>query len=795
LADTAAEPAAAGHDPASAAGGAGAGGAGAAGALRPVLGYCDRLTYRQGETVPVRAAGRGPVRVRLVRLQHPPDDPDWPVPLTTPVASVPEEIVSTAPQPVYPGSYLHVPGCTPLTAAAGLTASLYALPTRPAAGHPQALLSTLNPAGDGGVALVLDEDGHLSAWFGRTGGPAGQLRSPVPLLARYWHIITVTLDAAAGRVTLAHRPLAPVPGGAARWHGSARDPALQPASEPALLVGAARLPGTPAATRLPGQPGAGTTFNGKLEAPALAASAVPEADVPGLDPVAVAALDGVIGAWDFARDQGAAAVPDASGHGRPGELVNRPARAVTGVRWDRDVHDWTRAPEQYAAIHFHDDDLDDCRWPAVARLALPADLPTGAYGIELTELAGGGAAAGGATDVVPVIVTPSAGRAPAGPVLVVLPTFTYVAYANGAGRGEQIDYVAAGLAAATAPDYPDHERLTTFPEITGSLYDEHGDGSGQMYSSPRRPLLTCRPDWKSNWREAYRHLGADLYLPAWLDKLGIGYDVVTDHTVHEQGADLLGRYAAVLTGTHPEYVSRPMMDACTAYLGSGGCLLYLGGNGFYWVTAEDPEVPELVEVRRGHAGTRTWTSAPGECYHSLTGELGGLWRYRGLPPNELVGVGMAAQGADGGGSAYRRTPASHDGPAAFLFDGVAGEVIGATGFDMGAAASDEVDRFDVANGSPPWGTVVATAAELSEFYKLTVEELQITREHTGGDHEPGVRADLVLIEQESGGFVFSTGSIGWVQSMAPGYFGTDTARVTENALRAALARAGQGGPG
>ena len=38
--------------------------------------------------------------------------------------------------------------------------------------------------------------------------------------------------------------------------------------------------------------------------------------------------------------------------------------------------------------------------------------------------------------------------------------------------------------------------------------------------------------------------------------------------------------------------------------------------------------------------------------------------------------------------------------------------------------------------------------------------------------------------------MFATGSIAWVQSMAPGYFGTDTARVTENALRAALARAG-----
>ena len=49
-------------------------------------------------------------------------------------------------------------------------------------------------------------------------------------------------------------------------------------------------------------------------------------------------------------------------------------------------------------------------------------------------------------------------------------------------------------------------------------------------------------------------------------------------------------------------------------------------------------------------------------------------------------------------------------------------------------------------------------------------------------------ADLVLLEHEAGGFVFSTGSIGWIQSMAVGYFESDTARVTQNALSRALAR-------
>jgi N,N-dimethylformamidase len=748
---------------------------------RPVLGYCDRLTYRQGDSVEVRASGRGPVEVSLVRLNHPPDDPDWPVPLTSLIDAVPAVRATAAPQPVYPGSYLHVDDAGPLASARSVTVSLYVLPTRPCSDHPQVIISTIDPAASGGFALVIDADGALAACWGRDGGPAGQLRSPVPLVPGYWHVVSAAFDEADGSVALAHSPVAAVPGGRGRWTGSAGDAQLRLASEPALLIGAGRLPGCPPAARMPGQPGARTSFNGKIEQPVVSTAAVPPGRLGSLRPADLAQDGQVLGAWDFARDQSTATVTDVSGNSRHGVLVNQPARAVTGVRWRQDVQDWTRAPEEYAAVHFHDDDLDDCRWPAIATLRLPDDLPTGVYGVRLAE------PGGAAEDLVPVIVTPAPAAASHGDVLIVLPSFTYIAYANGTGRGgDDIDYVASGLAAAPAPAQPEHRQLEEFPEIGGSLYDVHSDGSGWMYSTPRRPVLTSRPGWKSGWRDAYRHLGADLYLMSWLDKIGISYDVVSDHTVHEQGADLLARYAACLTGSHPEYITRRELDAFSGYTERGGSLFYLGGNGFYWVTAESESVPELVEVRRGIAGTRTWTSAPGECYHSLTGELGGLWKYRGLPPNLLTGVGMASQGADGGGSAYLRTPASHDGPAAFLFEGVTAEKIGASGFDMGAAASDEVDRFDPANGSPPWAIVVASAQELSQYYKLAIEEIQITRENTGGDHEPGVRADLVYLEQESGGFVFSAGSIGWIQSMAVGYFDSDTARVTENALRRAL---------
>ena len=70
--------------------------------------------------------------------------------------------------------------------------------------------------------------------------------------------------------------------------------------------------------------------------------------------------------------------------------------------------------------------------------------------------------------------------------------------------------------------------------------------------------------------------------------------------------------------------------------------MYMGGNGFYWITSLD-STGRFIEVRREH-GTEHWQGAPGETYHATTGEFGGLWPFRGRAPQRLVGVGFTAQG-------------------------------------------------------------------------------------------------------------------------------------------------------
>src|SRR5258705_230452 len=77
------------------------------------------------------------------------------------------------------------------------------------------------------------------------------------------------------------------------------------------------------------------------------------------------------------------------------------------------------------------------------------------------------------------------------------------------------------------------------------------------------------------------------------------HDVFTDHDLHADGAALLDGYRVLITGTHPEYWTHAMLDALHGWLERGGRLMYLGGNGFYWVTSIDPDRPHVAEVRRG----------------------------------------------------------------------------------------------------------------------------------------------------------------------------------------------------
>ena len=321
-----------------------------------------------------------------------------------------------------------------------------------------------------------------------------------------------------------------------------------------------------------------------------------------------------------------------------------------------------------------------------------------------------------------------------------------------------------------------------------SCYDLHSDGTGVCYSSRLRPIVNFRPLYRMPSRSLAAHwprlLNADLHLLDWLDTKGFAYDVITDDELHCEGSELLEPYQVILTGTHPEYWTASMLKGLEAYQAEGGRLMYLGGNGFYWIASFDPQRPHIVEVRRWR-GSRAWEAAPGEHFHSTTGEMGGLWRFRNRAPQKMVGVGFTSQGG-GRNRPYRRQPDSLDPRAAFIFEGVdPEELIGdfpALVLEHGAGGF-EIDRVDRDLGTPDHALLLASAEGFTDLYQVAIEDQLVSAPNTGGSQNPLVRSDMVYFEGPKGGAVFSVGSISWCSCLSYNHGDNNVSRITENVLR------------
>ena len=336
------------------------------------------------------------------------------------------------------------------------------------------------------------------------------------------------------------------------------------------------------------------------------------------------------------------------------------------------------------------------------------------------------------------------------------------------------------------------DALEDRPDLGISLYDTHSDRTGTVYSSSKRPMLNMRAGYFHWGFGGPRELGADLWFIGFLDReLGsVNYDVLTDHDISAQGSSLLQRYKVLLSCSHPEYPTFAMLESYKTYLANGGHFMYLGGNGYYWVTTHDPspERTHRIEVRRGNQGCRVFSLPPGNWHHSMTGEHGGLWGARGRPTNQLFGIGSNACGM-GKGAPYGICPEVRKDPrVAFLFKGGGLEtedIIGDFGLVQGAASGDEIDRLDYGLGTPENAVMIATsklAGGHSDSYALFPEEIVFPMVNTLGSTSENVRSDIVYYETKGGGAVFSVGSINWVGALAWKDYHNNVAQITANAL-------------
>jgi N,N-dimethylformamidase len=711
----------------------------------PITGYLDRFSHRPGEEfsafVSVRDGRR--FRARLVRVLSGDPNPNGPGVRFEDLSHRFDQSFDGRRQAIHLGSYGVVHEAPARDTQAACT---WTVLVRPGviAGEPVLLAEE---SANAKVALLIGAHG-ATARVADTEVATGEA-----MQASRWYRVWLAADPGSGRILIGQQKL----DGAPVVHETRMAGLTLPSGGSVLLAAE-----DAAAPR--------HHFTGKLEDPAIIPAFITAWRDAGATMEALA--PDLLAGWDLSLGIDSDAIYDIGPHACHGTLVNSPTRAVVGTRWSGREHCWRHAPQDYGAIHFHDDDLGDCNWQADFSWTVPDDLGSGAYALHLTCEAG--------EDWLPLYVLPNR-QGPFSPIVFLASTFTYQAYANHARSSVDDAYFERVAAWGAYPHNP-----VRYPGYGRSTYNRHHDGSGISFSSRHRPIMTMRPGFMT-FNDArgsgLRHYPADLHLLAWLEAKGFDFDIVTDEDLDDEGAGLLAPYRVVLTGSHPEYHTLGTLDALAAYTQRGGRLCYLGGNGFYWRVARDKARPHLIELRRAEGGIRTWAAEPGEYFHQIDGQLGGLWRRNRRPPQMLVGVGFSCQAAFEG-THYRRLPASHDERFAWMFEGIEDEVLGDYGLSGGGAAGFELDRAEATLGTPDGTVILARSAELLPSFTTVPEELLSLTISINGEPVPDLsRGEIVYFDTPAGGAVFSVGSITFCGSLWQNGFAGPVSRLLENVVR------------
>ena len=739
----------------------------------PIVGYADRPSVERGSRLSffVSASEAESYSAELVRLFNGDMSPAG--------AGVKEELISARFNGEYPavvqdthmGSYAEAPDHRTTRGESGIYIQVFVCPTTPL-GSLQGLITKMGDAGSG-YGLFINDEGCLEFQIASTARVA-TFRNDYILAPGVWYRAAVSLNHDQGELALLTER---VPGAfnsrlgfdlrPQRYTTKLRSTASLPSdNDSPILLGACNRSGL-----------ISNHFNGKLDSPLIANGPLDEQDMLDWD---LSHLSDVAAAWDMSHIPGEDLnrIVDQGPNNLDAVLVNLPTRGVTGHNWSGREYNFAHARSEYAAVHFHEDDIYDLGWTPSFEYEIPNSLASGVYAARLRVQIPGRDHAD--EDYVPFIVRPTLGK-PDAEIALIMPTATYLAYANdNMAADEEVDVLESTIGSVPIMGAQDLARQV-HREFGISTYDTHVDGSGACYTSWLRPMLNVRPKYRHTLSEVWQ-FNADLNIVDWCQELGFQIDVFTDHDMDSEGVDLLSQYKVIITGTHPEYYTGAMLDALESYIEGGGRVMYMGGNGFYWVAAFHPQNRNIMEVRK-FGGTEAWTAEPGQRYLSFSGELGGLWRSRGRSPQKLVGVGFIAQGLDES-SYYLRRPDSFDDQVSWIFEGVgADEVIGDFGIEGGGAAGMEIDCYDPTLGSPGHAYLLASSVDHTRLMLEVRENFGITRPFMGATENPLVRADMVYFDAPNGGAVFSTGSIAFSGSLSAHNYDNNVSRIIVNVLR------------
>jgi N,N-dimethylformamidase len=225
-------------------------------------------------------------------------------------------------------------------------------------------------------------------------------------------------------------------------------------------------------------------------------------------------------------------------------------------------------------------------------------------------------------------------------------------------------------------------------------------------------------------------LPAEWRLFGWLEREGYNHDLYTETQFHT-GVLNLDKYKVLIISTHPEYWSREMYFGLKEWVFErGGKLLYLGGNGLNCAVEFLDE--STMTVRNGPEGGSSSDLA-------RIGKESRMDVYYESEAN-LLGVRCTEEGIMTG-APYRAVDTSH-----WIFEGTGlkdGDIFGEKGLHgrcSGGASGHETDKMSA--GSPRNCRLLAKGLNPDD----------------GG-------AEIVYHETDSGGAVFSVGSISYPCSL------------------------------
>ena len=776
-----------------------------------ITGYSDKYSVCPGDRLKfyVNSEKKESYDVDIVRLIHGDTNPDGPGFKEKVIKAPCNKSYKGKSQKIHGGSYVCVQPDHRMDTSS-FTLQAFIFPTTPDKGVQGLITKWIEPQ-QSGFGMFIDENGCLACWVGNGKGRTAKISSRKPLMRKVWYLAAVSYDAKTRRVKIIQEPVVtPTNGGlglsmlhpSSHTTGSVSQvvkvkPELN--TSPLLIAAATKRINSGRSVKgghykealeefpLPEQD---CVYNGKIDRPRFSNKALDKHEIytlaRGFETSPADLRASVVAAWDFhaniSDNIASCQIIDVSHNKLNGFIINLPVRGMTGYNWTSDDIVYHHVPHEYGAIHFHDDDIDDARWEESFSYEIPKNLKSGIYGARLRI---GGKESPETEDYVPFFVRPPLGKATA-KVCFIVPTNSYLAYSN---DNLATNSVVAELLAGRVPIMQASDLyLNEHREYGLSTYSCHSDGSGVCYSTRLRPILNMRPKYRHWLSPSLWQLNADLHLTDWLEEKGIEYDIHTDEDLDREGVDLLNRYQVVLTGSHPEYSSENMLVAYESYQQSGGRWMYMGANGFYWVSQYHPNNSNIIEVRKGEAGTRAWTANPGEYNNAFDGKYGGMWRARGRMPTKVCGLTFTAYGFDVS-TFYRREPDSNRKECAWIFKGIKdNEIIGDFGLVGGGAAGLEIDRYDLEFGTPHEAFLLARSEGHTDLMMQVNEEIHFTVRgyYGGGDENPMVRADMIYYKTPNNGALFAPGSLAWCGSLSHDDYNNNVSKLTENVLRGFL---------